>query len=227
MPKHYFTIIIIYFTLLFGGAIGAIPIALLLKTTTSLSPIEITSYSFVIWTLISNIIMLLVIWRTLRGKPNMNRITQGQQTSLQMSLIWMVGGTVSLFFAQYLCGIIISLFIGVPDQSVNTTQLLDITKQAPIFLLFISLLGPIIEEFVFRKALYGGLANIMNIHVAAVISSLIFAILHGDIQFMLSYFVIGLILCYLYTKTKRLSVSIGAHVLMNTVVMLMSLRVGG
>ncbi|WP_143472811.1 CPBP family intramembrane glutamic endopeptidase, partial [Listeria monocytogenes] len=103
----------------------------------------------------------------------------------------------------------------------------DLTKAAPIFLIFISILGPILEELVFRKVVFGGLSNVMNIHVAAVISSLFFGLLHGDISFLLTYFVIGLILCFLYTKTKRIVVSMGAHILMNTIVLLLSLGIIG
>ncbi|EFR96228.1 caax amino protease family protein, partial [Listeria ivanovii FSL F6-596] len=114
------------------------------------------------------------------------------------------------------------------DESVNTERLINLTKAAPVFLLFISILGPVLEELVFRKVIFGGLSNVMNIHVAAVISSLFFGLLHGDISFLLTYFVIGLILCFLYTKTKRISVSMGAHILMNTIVLLVSLGfIGG
>ncbi|MFH5545336.1 type II CAAX prenyl endopeptidase Rce1 family protein, partial [Listeria monocytogenes] len=43
----------------------------------------------------------------------------------------------------------------------------------------------------------------------------------------LTYFVIGLILCFLYRKTKRIVVSMGAHILMNTIVLLLSLGIIG
>ncbi|MFD2667262.1 CPBP family intramembrane glutamic endopeptidase [Listeria grayi] len=102
-------------------------------------------------------------------------------------------------------------------------MLTSLTKQAPVLFVFITLIAPVIEEIVFRKVLFGGLTNWMNIHVAAVISSLFFALGHGDLPFLLVYFSIGLILCFLYTKTKRITVTIFAHMIMNAIVLLFSL----
>ncbi|MBC6179047.1 CPBP family intramembrane metalloprotease [Listeria welshimeri] len=179
------------------------------------------------WSIFSNILSLIIIFALLYKKPEGNKIILGEKTSPLRSIIWIIGGVIGLYIGQIICSIIISLISGNIDESANTERLVNLTKAAPIFLIFISILGPILEELVFRKVIFGGLSNVMNIHVAAVISSLFFGLLHGDISFLLSYFVIGLILCFLYTKTKRISVSMGAHILMNTIVLLLSLGLIG
>ncbi len=223
LAKRYTTIVIVYFMMLFSGSIGIPLVQAVLQSVGGMTKTESSSLAVVLWNIIANLITLLIIWLILRKQPEMNKIALGEKTSPGKSVLFSLGGMLALFVAQYVCFFIIALLIGVPGGSENTAELVALTKQAPIFLVFISILGPILEELIFRKVIYGGLSNIINIHVAAVISSFVFAILHGDIYYLLTYFVLGLILCFLYTKTKRITVSMGAHVLMNTIVMLINI----
>ncbi|HHQ1233332.1 TPA: CPBP family intramembrane glutamic endopeptidase, partial [Listeria innocua] len=185
------------------------------------------TYGVITWSIFSNLLSLAIIIPMLYRKPKENKIELGEKTAPFLSIVWIIGGVIGLYVAQFICSIILTLISGNIGESANTELLVDLTRSAPIFLIFISVLGPILEELVFRKVVFGGLSNVMNIHVAAVISSLFFGLLHGDISFLLTYFVIGLILCFLYTKTKRIAVSMGAHILMNTIVLLVSLGIIG
>ncbi|MBC1516807.1 CPBP family intramembrane glutamic endopeptidase [Listeria immobilis] len=228
MAKRYLTIVFVYLLLLFSASVGIPIVYHIFMSTTSISSVDANAYSMIIWSIFSNILSLIIIFALLYKKPEENKIILGEKMPPLRSALWVIGGVIGLYFAQIICSIIISLISGSINESVNTERLVNLTKAAPIFLLFISILGPILEELVFRKVIFGGLSNVMNIHVAAVISSLFFGLLHGDISFLLTYFVIGLILCFLYTKTKRISVSMGAHILMNTIVLLISLGfIGG
>ncbi|MBC2255901.1 CPBP family intramembrane metalloprotease [Listeria ivanovii] len=228
MAKRYMAIVFVYLLLLFSASVGIPIVYHIFMSTTSISSADANAYSMIIWSIFSNILSLIIIFALLYKKPEGNKIILGEKTSPFQSVIWVIGGVIALYIAQIICSIIISLISGNIDESVNTERLINLTKAAPVFLLFISILGPVLEELVFRKVIFGGLSNVMNIHVAAVISSLFFGLLHGDISFLLTYFVIGLILCFLYTKTKRISVSMGAHILMNTIVLLVSLGfIGG
>lgn len=228
LAKRYMAIVFVYLLLLFSASVGIPIVYHIFMSTTSISSADANAYSMIIWSIFSNILSLIIIFALLYKKPEGNKIILGEKTSPFQSVIWVIGGVIALYIAQIICSIIISLISGNIDESVNTERLINLTKAAPVFLLFISILGPVLEELVFRKVIFGGLSNVMNIHVAAVISSLFFGLLHGDISFLLTYFVIGLILCFLYTKTKRISVSMGAHILMNTIVLLVSLGfIGG
>ncbi|HCE1189919.1 TPA: CPBP family intramembrane metalloprotease [Listeria innocua] len=194
---------------------------------TSMSTADAQTYGVITWSIFSNLLSLAIIIPMLYRKPKENKIELGEKTTPFLSIVWIIGGVIGLYVAQFICSIILTLISGNIGESANTELLVDLTRSAPIFLIFISVLGPILEELVFRKVVFGGLSNVMNIHVAAVISSLFFGLLHGDISFLLTYFVIGLILCFLYTKTKRIAVSMGAHILMNTIVLLVSLGIIG
>ncbi|MBF2426209.1 CPBP family intramembrane glutamic endopeptidase [Listeria innocua] len=227
MAKRYITIVLVYLLLLFSASIGIPVVQHILLSMTSISTADAQIYGVITWSIFSNLLSLAIIIPMLYRKPKENKIELGEKTAPFLSIVWIIGGVIGLYVAQFICSIILTLISGNIGESANTELLVDLTRSAPIFLIFISVLGPILEELVFRKVVFGGLSNVMNIHVAAVISSLFFGLLHGDISFLLTYFVIGLILCFLYTKTKRIAVSMGAHILMNTIVLLVSLGIIG
>ncbi|HBM4257655.1 TPA: CPBP family intramembrane metalloprotease [Listeria innocua] len=227
MAKRYITIVLVYLLLLFSASIGIPVVQHILLSMTSMSTADAQTYGVITWSIFSNLLSLAIIIPMLYRKPKENKIELGEKTAPFLSILWIIGGVIGLYVAQFICSIILTLISGNIGESANTELLVDLTRSAPIFLIFISVLGPILEELVFRKVVFGGLSNVMNIHVAAVISSLFFGLLHGDISFLLTYFVIGLILCFLYTKTKRIAVSMGAHILMNTIVLLVSLGIIG
>ncbi|HBN5050339.1 TPA: CPBP family intramembrane metalloprotease [Listeria innocua] len=227
MAKRYITIVLVYLLLPFSASIGIPVVQHILLSMTSISTADAQTYGVITWSIFSNLLSLAIIIPMLYRKPKENKIELGEKTAPFLSIVWIIGGVIGLYVAQFICSIILTLISGNIGESANTELLVDLTRSAPIFLIFISVLGPILEELVFRKVVFGGLSNVMNIHVAAVISSLFFGLLHGDISFLLTYFVIGLILCFLYTKTKRIAVSMGAHILMNTIVLLVSLGIIG
>ena len=107
---------------------------------------------------------------------------------------------------------------GVPRGSENTDRLMDIARTIPWFLIVVSIIGPILEEIVFRKILFGTLYKKFNFFIAAIISSLVFATIHFDFTHLLVYTAMGLVFAFLYVKTKRIIVPIAAHVAMNTLV---------
>lgn len=109
-------------------------------------------------------------------------------------------------------------------KSHNTSVLIQLAKHNPFFILAIIVGAPIMEEIVFRKVLFGNLNNWFkhqqykhNVLLSAVISSMLFALLHND-GHLITYSGIGLLFCWLYQKTGRVQTSIISHMLMNALV---------
>ena len=63
----------------------------------------------------------------------------------------------------------------------------------------------------------------MNFFFAALISSLIFAVIHTDFLHILVYAAMGFVFAFLYVQTKRILVPIIVHAGMNTLVVLTQL----
>lgn len=84
----------------------------------------------------------------------------------------------------------------------------------------IAVVAPIGEEIFFRGFAYQGIKNRLGSKWGAVLSSLAFAALHTNIPAFVTYFILGLILVWLFQRTKSLTAPILAHSLNNLVSML-------
>lgn len=104
--------------------------------------------------------------------------------------------------------------------SENTQQIISIIESFPFVILVSSFIGPILEEIVFRKIIFGALHKRLNFFLSALISSVIFALAHFEPEHIILYSTMGFTFAYLYVKTQRIIVPIIAHVTMNTFVVL-------
>lgn len=85
------------------------------------------------------------------------------------------------------------------------------------------ILGPIIEELLFRGIVYGKFRNIFKDSVAFFLSIFIFAIFHtGGIFQVLFAFLIGYYLTYVYRKYHDIRLSMVAHIAVNMTSILIS-----
>ncbi|MBC1499345.1 CPBP family intramembrane metalloprotease [Listeria weihenstephanensis] len=226
MNRRYWYVLLTYFAAYFSSLIGAPIVMGILRAVTDLSSQQIVTYSAVYWSVFSNFLAVLIIWLLLRKQAPSTKIEKGQPLPVGTSIGYAVVGFIVLIVAQNICIIVMSFF-GITGASPNTEMLGELARAVPLMIVFTSILAPILEEIVFRKIIFGGLASRMNIHVAAVISSVFFGLMHMDLTYLLVYVVIGLLLCYLYTKTKRIAVPIAAHMLMNVIAMIGQFILGG
>lgn len=110
--------------------------------------------------------------------------------------------------------------LGIETGSENTAQIINLIEQFPIVILISSVIGPILEEIVFRKIIFGRLHQRFGFFLSALISSVIFALAHFEPEHVILYSAMGFTFAFLYVKTKRILVPIFAHVAMNTMVVL-------
>lgn len=152
-----------------------------------------------------------------------NSLTLSPSLPIKSILYWgLIVGIPLVLLAQYGANIIEILLLGLPVDSANTQSILVIVESYPTYLIIVSIMGPIMEEFVFRKVIFGFLYDLTGGIGAAVISSLIFAFMHFDGHILL-YSAMSFVFCFLYSKTKNIATPIITHVTMNTLVMLVSL----
>lgn len=88
---------------------------------------------------------------------------------------------------------------------------------AALFFVFL-LFGPIVEEILFRGIVLEGLANVTNGVFAVVISAVIFAGVHlaGGAAQVTGALILGLVLGWLYLRTRSIVPSSVAHIIYNT-----------
>ncbi|WP_018923649.1 CPBP family intramembrane glutamic endopeptidase [Salsuginibacillus kocurii] len=207
MNKRYWWIIVVYVLMHLSGIIG-LP---LLMVGFGYDELQ----SVVVWTLFSFLAALVIISLLLLPDRHEARLND-DKAGPGSTVLWIVLGFFMAVFAQYLAVILETTLFGVDPESENTQQILAFIESFPYFIIAVAIIGPILEELVFRKVIFGALYKRMNFFWAAFISSLIFAVVHLDFEHLLVYMSGGFVFAFLYVKTNRILVPIMAHVLMNS-----------
>ena len=85
------------------------------------------------------------------------------------------------------------------------------------------IVAPLVEEFFFRGLIFSRLARGMNIYIAAVVSALMFGVAHGNFIQGTYAFLLGLLLCFVYVKSRSLWGAIAVHMGFNSFSFVMDL----
>lgn len=96
----------------------------------------------------------------------------------------------------------------------NPTDELLKDQNAMLLVVMVALIGPILEEIVFRKLLIDAIGR-YNAGVAVIISGVVFGIIHSNISQFFYTLAFGLFLGFIYLKTGRLLYTIIMHVSVN------------
>lgn len=93
-----------------------------------------------------------------------------------------------------------------------------------MFILLISsgIIGPILEELVFRKLIIDKLLKFNSLYKTIIISSLVFSLLHINQLKIIYTFIVGIIYGFVYIKRKNIMDSIIIHSISNMVVLLIT-----
>lgn len=166
------------------------------------------------WSTIAFGIALVFILLLVARNKNFWNVFDGEKETIGKSIGWGVIGFFLIYFGQTIGGVIESL-IGVKVGSDNTAELGSIMAQAPIMILAIVVFGPILEELVFRRVIFGSLIQKYNFFVSALVSGIVFAAIHLEFEHIILYTICGFVFAFLYYKTKRIITSIIAHMMLN------------
>ena len=169
------------------------------------------------WNTISFAIAFIVSFILISRNKQFWNIFKGEKASISASIGWGVIGFLLVFLGQTI-GAYIEFKLGIEVKSENTEAIMNITKVAPIMIVATVFLGPVLEELVFRRVIFGSIIQNYNFWIASIISAIVFGAIHMDFTHILLYTICGMIFAFLYHKTKRLLTSIVAHVLLNAFV---------
>lgn len=113
----------------------------------------------------------------------------------------------------------IYLFISIP-LFLNSLILLINNQKIPTINIYIALfgsviIGPILEELVFRYLIYNNLNKFNKKNTSIILSSIIFALVHNGFINIVYAFIIGTILTIMYSKNKNIKEVIILHMVAN------------
>ena len=155
---------------------------------------------------------------------------KGLKESFLFSIVILILTIIFFFvFSKFL-----TYILGVVIKSKNSEMILYSLKYTK-FTVFISVFtGPMFEEIVYRKILFGYLYDLLsgcNKYVrfitSALVSSIIFGATHDGVfhPAMITYVVYGVVFSSVYFYTKRISASMTVHVLNNLFLAIMNIFV--
>ncbi|MDQ0221371.1 CPBP family intramembrane metalloprotease [Peribacillus cavernae] len=217
MKREYWFVIITYIVMQLSSIIG-VPILAVIGTMMGFPADEVRVKSGAYWIVFSFFAALILVVFFMR-KDMKDNINARNQASITASAVWTIAGVFLALFSQSIAGVIEQM-IGIDPGSENTQQILSLIEQVPLVIFVSSVIGPILEEIIFRKIIFGSLYKRYNFFISALVSSVIFGLAHFELVHILLYSAMGFTFAFLYVKTKRIIVPILAHISMNTLVVI-------
>lgn len=147
---------------------------------------------------------------------------EARKKSLLISILIGIVGIPASLLLQMLILQIEQRLLGQSVASQNTQNIVQLIMNNMIFILATTIAGPIMEEFVFRRAIFGSLEKRFGFILPALLSSVLFAFAHNDGHYLL-YAGLGFLFCGMYRYSGRIWTSMITHVGMNLLVILTQL----
>ncbi len=149
---------------------------------------------------------------------------------LVLSLAALVG-VAGFYICNHLGGLVLKVMqqFELPGESQVTVQALQ-TSVSPLWVVAFGVisigLAPVVEEFIFRGLLYPVLKQLGFPVVAWLTSTLLFAVIHANLQALVPLAVLAVMLTWLYEKTDSLLAPILAHATFNAINFGLTLKYG-
>lgn len=152
-----------------------------------------------------------------------NELNQLLQTPFLRSFNYALLGLWVAIIGQMLLSVLISQFVAEGLNQETEQYMLKMSEVSILFLIIPIIIGPILEELVFRYAILGSFMKRMKTTYAVLLSSLLFGLIHFSLTNLVIYVFCGIVFSVIYIKTNSILTSIMAHVFMNAFVMVMFL----
>ena len=174
---------------------------------------ESSWYALVMNAFCMYVIALPVLYLIVRGMRSTVRAKEKIRFS-ELFKIFLVAEafmTVGNFIGTYL-NLFIGSFIG--SSPSDTTSELILQSDMWLVILVAVIIGPIVEELIFRKLLMDKL-GMYGDRLAIIVSAVSFGIFHGNFYQFFYAAMIGFVLAYLYSKTSNIWYPIALHMIIN------------
>ena len=211
--KNFFSKIGLNYLIL--GVVSLISQIILINIIYSINPLYLTDMNIIstITSLCTYIIPFPIFYLLMKKiktteleKTNINLKTTITYIGITLTLM-LIGNIIGLIITNLLSGAI-HTEIGNPIQQVinNTSILFNI--------LIISIIAPIFEEILFRKLLIDKCIK-YGVRTSILISAIIFAFFHGNLNQFFYAFFLGAFFAYVYIQSGKITYTIILHIIVN------------
>lgn len=148
-------------------------------------------------------------------------ISTKKETWSLVSAPYLLGSAVAILTSGFVVSSLMSLLDWIPNIM---EQSFDILQSGWGGILAIAIVGPVLEELLFRGAITKALLQQYNPTKAILISALLFGAFHINPAQILPAFLIGILLAWTYYKTGSLIPCIFMHILNNSLSVYLSIK---
>ena len=167
---------------------------------------------YVLWMLIWDLILLPLLWMTKVVRRNC--LTAGCHTAQRLSPSYVIS-LLTAFLLLVLGNSALAVVLELPDDGVS--EIFMGVKDEPFAWLTLCLVGPLVEELIFREGIARQLRSLgMRTFWAALLSAAAFGIFHMNAAQAVAALLLGTALGLHYFRTNDLRLCLSAHVLNNT-----------
>ncbi len=172
---------------------------------------------YVLWMLIWDLILLLLLWMTKVVRRNC--LTAGRHSEPPLSPTY-VASMLAAFFLMVFGSNALAIVLELPDNGVS--QLFMAVKDEAFAWMTLCLIGPLVEELIFREGIARQLRSLgMRTFWAAFLSGAAFGMVHMNLAQAIPAIILGTALGLHYFRTNDLRLCLTAHVLNNTLAIIL------
>lgn len=131
-------------------------------------------------------------------------------------IFWLIPVSVIIVYAVT---IVHDKFVHPPEQAV-VTAFPHTTAGVVLFAILACGIAPVLEETFFRGFLFQGFASSWGPVWGAIVSSAIFSAVHEQLTVFVPLFALGLLLCWVFYRTRSLWTNIALHATFNAIAVL-------
>lgn len=186
----------------------------LLVTTGNLDKAVLTQTIMIPAQLAGQIMMGIYLWKA-------GYISTQKSTWSLVPPPYLIGSALAILTGGFLVSALMSLMDWIPNIM---EQSFDILQSGWGGILAIAIVGPVLEELLFRGAITKALLQQYNPAKAILISALLFGVFHINPAQILPAFLIGILLAWTYYKTGSLIPCILMHILNNSLSVYLSIK---
>lgn len=186
----------------------------LLVTTGNLDKALLTQTIMIPAQLAGQIMMGIYLWKA-------GYISTQKATWSFVSVPYLIGSALAILTGGFVLSALMSLMDWIPNIM---EQSFDILQSGWGGILAISIVGPVLEELLFRGAITKALLQQYQPAKAILFSALLFGVFHINPAQILPAFLIGILLAWTYYKTRSLIPCIFMHILNNSLSVYLSIN---
>lgn len=155
-----------------------------------------------------------ILWLVIRKLPKRLIIKKGSLSISEFLMLipigqffMYVGAMMGLYFDS-----IFGMLFG--KETSNPVEMMSASMPIWLFIIISTIIGPFVEEFIFRGLLFDRLSVYGNVF-ATIFTAAIFAAFHGNLQQMFYAFFLGILLGYVRAKTGGYKIPFILHAVFN------------